>query len=560
MKTIIVIGGLSAGPSAAAKARRTDENARIILFEKTAHISYATCGIPYAFSGKIKERDKLMVVKPELLEKRFNIEVHLNEEVTDIDPIKHIITTSKGIYHYDKLVMATGARSFVPPIWNLEKATNWSNCRTIEDYDKMIEDGMLAEAKNITILGGGLVGVEVAENLMKAGKNVTVVELAPHILPMWDHKFGYFAETVLRENGINVVNNTSADEVIVTGNKLTAVKLSDKQLIETDYLIVGIGARPNTELLMAKGAKHLRNGALVVNERMETSLPDIYAAGDCAAIMNIQTGEHDFFPLGTHSNKGGRAAGANASGGNEVFKGAYKTAIVKVFGYTLARTGFNGKSMDLFKRQYKSSFTITAGTPSFYPDPKDMFTEIFFEPETGEILGAEIFGEHGVDKRIDVLSTCIYAKLKVDDLPHLDLAYAPPFSPAKDPVIVAGYVAANRLLKGYRDIRLEELKAELRLDSQNFTLIDVRTPAEINKLGKIKGAINIEIDQLRNRLQELEKEKPIVLYCAKGMRGYISSTILLNHGFKKISNLSGGFNAWKKSGFPVEQNEDIVVA
>ncbi len=556
MKTIIVIGGLSAGPSAAAKARRTDENARILLFEKTAHVSYATCGIPYAFSGKIKERDKLMVVKPEFLEKRFNIEMHLREEVIDINPDNHTITTPTATYSYDKLIMATGARSFVPPIGNLDKAENWANCRTIEDYDKMIEDGILSIAKNITILGGGLVGVEVAENLMKAGKNVTIVELAPHILPMWDDKFGYFAETILKENGINIIANTSAKEVALSGDKIRAVNLVDGQAIPTDYLIVGIGARPNTELLVSKGADHLRNGALKVNEKMETNLPDIYAAGDCASIMNLQTGDHDFFPLGTHSNKGGRAAGANAAGGNETFKGAYKTAIVKVFGYTLARTGFNSKSLKAANRKYAPSLTVAAGTPSFYPDPKDMYTEIFYDPDTHEILGAEIFGEHGVDKRIDVLSTCIYAKLKITDLPQLDLAYAPPFSPAKDPVIVAGFVASNGL-NGYKEIDLETFNLQLIQENQSFTLIDVRTPAEIDRLGKIHGAINIDIDQLRDRITELDREQPVILYCAKGMRGYISATILMNYGFRHVSNLSGGFNAWSKAGYQVEKVVEV---
>ncbi len=556
MKTIIVIGGLSAGPSAAAKARRTNEKARILLFEKTAHVSYATCGIPYAFSGKIKERDKLMVVKPELLEKRFNIEMHLQEEVIDINPDNHTITTPIATYTYDKLIMATGARSFVPPIGNLDKAENWANCRTIEDYDKMIEDGMLSIAKNITILGGGLVGVEVAENLMKAGKNVTIVELAPHILPMWDDKFGYFAETILKENGINIIANTSAKEVALSGDKIRAVNLVDGQAIPTDYLIVGIGARPNTELLVSKGADHLRNGALKVNEKMETNLPDIYAAGDCASIMNLQTGEHDFFPLGTHSNKGGRAAGANAAGGNEIFKGAYKTAIVKVFGYTLARTGFNTKSLKAANRKYAPSLTVATGTPSFYPDPKDMYTEIFYDPDTYEILGAEIFGEHGVDKRIDVLSTCIYAKLKITDLPQLDLAYAPPFSPAKDPVIVAGFVASNGL-NGYKEIDLETFNLKLTQKNQSFTLIDVRTPAEIDRLGKIQGAINIDIDQMRDRITELDREQPVILYCAKGMRGYISATILKNYGFKQVFNLSGGFNAWSKAGYQVEKVVEV---
>ena len=420
-ETIIIVGGLSAGPSAAAKARRVNENAKILLFEKTEYISYATCGIPYSLSGTIKKRDKLLVVKPDLLRDRFNIDVHLNEPVVDILPEEHKIVTLKGEYNYTKLIYAAGAWPFVPPINNLSEAENWTNCRTIEEYDKIVADNVLTEKKDITVLGAGLIGVEVAENLNKIGKNVTIVELAPTVLSPWDSKFGNLAENVLKDNGIQVYTNTTVDDLKVEDGHIVEVRLSNGDVIPSDYLLMGIGGRPNTSMLASKGAETIRNGAIKVNAKMETNLPDIYAAGDCASIMNIQTGEHDYFPMGTHANKGGRAAGANAAGGEEHFKGAYRTAIVKVFDYTLARTGMNPRSLKMMNQDFESTLVVAPSTPGFYPNPKDMILEIYYNANTREILGAEIFGEKGIDKRIDVLSTAILGKLTVDDLPDLDL-------------------------------------------------------------------------------------------------------------------------------------------
>ena len=340
-ETIIIVGGLSAGPSAAAKARRINEKAKILLFEKTSYISYATCGIPYSMSGTIASREKLMVVSPDLLKKRFDIDVHLDEPMTEILPEEHMVVTSKGSYTYSKLIYTAGANPFVPPILNLDKTDQWSNCRTIEDYDKICSDQVLTDKKNIMIVGAGLIGVEVAENLNHIGKNVTLVELSPSVLPAWDHKFGNLAENVLKEHGINVLTNKTVKELILEGQQIVEIVLSDDTRIPTDYLLMGIGGKPNTHLLISKGADHIGNGAVKVNEKMETSLPDIYAAGDCASIKNVITEKHDYFPMGTHANKGGRAAGANAAGGNEKFRGAYRTAIVKVFDHTLARTGLN---------------------------------------------------------------------------------------------------------------------------------------------------------------------------------------------------------------------------
>lgn len=543
---IIIIGGLSAGPSAAAKAKRTDENAEIIMFEKTEHISYATCGIPYAMSGKIKSRDKLMVVQPETLEKRFGVELHLNEPVIEVDPTAQLVFTDKGSYHYDKLIVTTGGRAFLPPIEHIGDCENWAFAKTIEDYDKIMKKGVVEKAEHITIVGAGLIGLETAENLIQAGKKVTVVELSDQVLGIWDEKFGLMAATELVKNGVDLKLGTYVKEVIP---KAQEIVLSNGERFFTDFMLVGISVKPNTEMFIEKGAEHLRNGALIVNERMETSLPNIYAAGDCASVPHFLTGESSWFPMGTHSNKAGRVAGANAAGGDETFTGGYGTAIMKLFDYTIARTGMGPKELERKHIPYHATMLVSGATPSFYPDQKDIFMEIYHDPETGQLLGAEMIGENGIDKRVDVLSTAIYAKLTIHDLPRLDLAYAPPFSPAKDPVIVAGYVAENSLKGNYKllDVRGAQ---QLMEETEDLTILDVRSISEFYHLGSIEGAINIPLDVLRERMDELDKEKPLFIYCARGARGYVASTILSQYGFKQLYNLAGGYTAWKHMVMP----------
>lgn len=546
MKRIIVIGGLSAGPSAAAKARREDENAEIILFEKGANISYATCGMPYAFSGVIEDRSNLIVVKPELLQNRFNIDVRLSEEIIKIDTDNKVVYSKKGDYSYDTLVFATGARSIVPPIKNIEKATNWSTCRSMVDYDKITEEGLASNSKHITVIGAGLIGVEVAENLCEAGKQVTLIEGDSQVLNMWQPKFGKIAKDVLKENGIEVITGGLVSEFELNKDwKIDGVKIKGGKTIKTDFVILSVGIKPNTDLLLENNAEHIGNGALKVNEKMETSLKDVYAAGDNVAIKNLQTNEFDYFPLGTHSNKAGRAAGANAVGGNLQFNGAYKTAIIKVFDYTLARTGLNPKALNNLKIPFKTVLTIAGSTPGYYPGQKDLITEIYYNAETEEILGAELFGEVGVDKRVDVLSTAIYAKLKITDLAQLDLAYAPPFSPAKDPVVVTSFVAENILNSKSEQISVEELENIYEDNKmEDYFLIDSRTTAEYEK-GTIPGAVNYPLDNLRQYVEIVKnQDKPVIIFCQKGLRGYLAELILRHNGIEEIVNVAGGFKLW----------------
>lgn len=559
MERIIIIGGLSAGPSAAAKARRENENAEIILFEKGENISYATCGMPYAFSGIIENRSDLIVVKPDLMRTRFNIDVKMNEEIVSIDTDSKIVYSDKGVYSYDKLVFATGAKSIVPPIKNIKKATNWSTCRSMADFDKITKEGLTSTSKHITIIGAGLIGVEVAENLREAGKEVTLIEGADQILTMWNPKFATFAETVLKNNGIEVITSGIVSEFeLDEKGKIAGIVIAGHEVVKTDFVILSVGIMPNTDLLVKLGAEHIKNGALKVNERMETSIKDVYAAGDNVSIKNLQTNEFDYFPLGTHSNKGGRAAGANAAGKNIVFKGAYKTAIVKVFDYTLARTGLNPKALTELAIPFETVLTIAGSTPSYYPGQKDLITEIYYNPINEEILGAEFFGEVGVDKRVDVLSTAIYAKLKISDLSQLDLAYAPPFSPAKDPVVVTGFVAENMLDDKAIQMSVEELEVYLEKTNPNeFLLLDVRTVKEFEE-GTIKHAVNIPLDEIRNNIDFIKNQnKPIILFCRRGLRGYLAELILKHHHIKDMVNVAGGITVWKMVGGLVLKPKEI---
>lgn len=560
--TIIIVGGLSAGPSAAAKARRENEHARIMLFEKTADISYATCGIPYALSGVIASRDKLLVVRPELLQQRFNIEMHLGETVLDIDaPAQEVITT-RGRYHYDQLVFAAGARAVIPPIagddgaspdtW--QQAPNWSTVRSLDDFDRLtplLTDGRTRRA---VVLGGGLIGVETAENLHKRGIAVTVIEGAEQILAQWSPPFAHFAQTVMTEHGVEVITGHSAQTIHTADGRITAVTVTNRagqqRRLDTDLLLLSTGIRPNTEMLLRQGAQAMPNGALIVNDQMQTSLPHIYAAGDCVALPNPLSGTRSYLPLGTHSNKAGRTTGINAVGAvTDRYPGGYGTAIVQVFNFTLARTGLTQR--ELGDRPVARSYIHANATPSYYPDARDMVLEITYEPETGRLLAAEAFGEHGVDKRIDVLATCLYAGLTVEDLPNLDLAYAPPYSPAKDPVVVAGYVAGNHRRHQCAPLSPMQFAQALAASPQSYQLLDVRTASERSCHGAIAGGLHIELDQLRDRLHELDHNRPVYVYCARGTRGYLAALILKHHGFGVVRNLAGGFKAWTMQGYPV---------
>jgi rhodanese-related sulfurtransferase len=307
---------------------------------------------------------------------------------------------------------------------------------------------------------------------------------------------------------------------------------------------MSVGIKPNTEMLLNKGAQALPNGALIVNEKFETSLPHIYAAGDNASILNLMNNKSDYMPLGTHSNKGGRAAAINATGNTEKLFGGYKTAIIKLFDHTLARTGCGPRELQRQGIPFKKNLVVVHATPGYYPDPSDIILETYYHAEEQTLLGAELFGQAGVDKRVDVLSTAIYAKLKITDLAQLDLAYAPPFSPAKDPVVVSGHMAENTLRNEYDEISAEELH-ELISENTDIQLIDVRTKSERVTEGFIPGSVNLPLDNLRDNLELVSRTRSVILHCSKGLRGYLAYRILKQNGFQNVRNLGGGYKVWE---------------
>jgi flagellar hook-basal body protein len=360
-------------------------------------------------------------------------------------------------------------------------------------------------------------------------------------------------------DGTEVYSKNGAFKVDENG-KIHQVIIDGKKPIETDFVILSVGIKPNTELLVKQGAKHIKNGALIVNEKMETSIQDVYAAGDNVAIKNLQTNEYGYFPLGTHSNKAGRAAGANAVGSETIFKGAYHTAIVQVFNYTFARTGLNSTYLKEQNINFKTVLSIVGATPGYYPDKKEIVSEIYFDAKTEEIYGAELVGEVGVDKRIDVLSTAIYAKLKISDLAQLDLAYAPPYSPAKDSVVVSSFISENIKTEECPQISVDDLDTFIEeTPKDNYLLIDTRTQEEYEE-GTLPNAINIPIDEVRSQIDFIKKEsKPVILICRSGLRAYIVQLILVHNNIPEVTNVGGGIKLWKLCNKPVTKPKEMFV-
>lgn len=446
---IAIIGGVAAGTSAAAKARRVDSNTEIVLFEKDKDISYAGCGLPYYISGVTSTRDKVVINTPEEFIKKYEVDVRVRHEVTEILPGKKLLKykdldqEKTGEYRYDKLIITTGASPVIPSIPGIE-LDNILQLRTVGDADRIkniIEDQNPDKA---TIVGAGLIGLEMAESFKESGLEVTVIEKLPHVLPQFSADMAEIVEEHLKEKGVKLILGDGVKEF--TGNKTVKKIYSEKgQKIETDLVLISIGIRPNVELAEKAGIKIGKTGAIAVNKKMETSQPDIYAAGDCAESIDLITEKPVWVPLGSTANKQGRVAGENATGGNYEHDGILKTGITKIFDLTVARTGLSEKEakeegFDVITTKIKA-----ANHAGYYPDLERLHLKGVFDKKTGRIIGAEVIGKTGADKRIDVLSTAIYSKLTARDLFQIDLAYAPPYSTPKDPVAVLGMVAEKKL-------------------------------------------------------------------------------------------------------------------
>ncbi|MDG4974486.1 FAD-dependent oxidoreductase [Lactococcus lactis] len=536
---ILIVGGVAGGMSAATRLRRLNENAEIIVFEKGPYVSFANCGLPYYVGGEIAEREKLIVQSAKALKNRFNLEVRENSEVIAIDSEgKKVTVVSNGesyVESYDKLILSPGAKPIIPQIKGLNQATNVFSLRNIPDVDKIMTYLKAKAPKSATIIGAGFIGLEMAENLAKRGLSVTIVEKAPHVLPTIDREMAAFVNEELIKNNLSVMTNRGAVEF-----KNDEILLDNGESLQSDLTILSVGIQPETSLAKSAGIKLGLRNAILVDEHYETSVKDIYAVGDAIVVKN-QLGQDALISLASPANRQGRQVADIISGLPVKNRGSLGTAIVRVFDLQVASTGLSEFQLRGLKINHKIVHVTANNHAGYYPDATSIVLKLIFELESGQIFGAQAIGKEGVDKRIDILSTAIKAKLTVFDLPELELTYAPPFGSAKDPVNMAGYAATNLLLGQSENIQWHEIAAEL---AKGKVLLDVRNPNELAK-GKFKNSQNIPLDDLRERLNELDKKTEYIVSCQSGLRSYNAERILKQEGYK-VKNLDGAFGLYSK--------------
>lgn len=536
---ILIVGGVAGGMSAATRLRRLNENAEIIVFEKGPYVSFANCGLPYYVGGEIAEREKLIVQSAKALKNRFNLEVRENSEVIAIDSEgKKVTVVSNGesyVESYDKLILSPGAKPIIPQIKGLNQATNVFSLRNIPDVDKIMTYLKAKAPKSATIIGAGFIGLEMAENLAKRGLSVTIVEKAPHVLPTIDREMAAFVNEELIKNNLSVMTNRGAVEF-----KNDEILLDNGESLQSDLTILSVGIQTETSLAKSAGIKLGLRNAILVDEHYETSVKNIYAVGDAIVVKN-QLGQDALISLASPANRQGRQVADIISGLPVKNRGSLGTAIVRVFDLQVASTGLSEFQLRGLKINHKIVHVTANNHAGYYPDATSIVLKLIFELESGQIFGAQAIGKEGVDKRIDILSTAIKAKLTVFDLPELELTYAPPFGSAKDPVNMAGYAATNLLLGQSENIQWHELAAEL---AKGKVLLDVRNPNELAK-GKFKNSQNIPLDDLRERLNELDKKTEYIVSCQSGLRSYNAERILKQEGYK-VKNLDGAFGLYSK--------------
>ena len=543
MKTVIV-GGVAGGASAAARLRRLDESAEIVMFERGEYISFANCGLPYYIGGEIVKKSALTLQTPQSFRSRFNVDVRVNSEVTAIDRAAKTVTVNskeRGEYteSYDKLILSPGAAPIVP---NMEGADldRVFTLRNIPDTIKIKEYVEEEFPGSAVVVGGGYIGVEMAENLKKAGVEVTIVELADHVIAPLDYDMACDVHRHLRENGVTLILQNGVQSIAEEGSKLK-VTLSSGQ-VETDMVILAVGVRPDTALAKEAGLTLNPRGAIVVDEHMLTSDPDIYAVGDAVEITDFVTGQKGYIPLAGPANKQGRIAADNICGIPSVYKNTQGSSILKVFDMTVATTGVNERTAKAAGLNYDKVYTYSNSHASYYPGSTGMSIKTIYEKGTVRILGAQIVGFDGVDKRCDVLATAIRAGMTASDLCDLELCYAPPFGSAKDPVNFVGYVIENTLSGQVKNFFWDDV-ASLPRDG-SVTLLDVRTDSERANGQYIEGFLHIPVDELRQRAGELDKSKPVYIHCRTGLRSYVACRMLAGMGFD-CYNLSGGWRLYE---------------
>lgn len=538
---VIIIGGVAGGASAAARIRRLDETAQIIVLERSNYVSYANCGLPYFIGGVIREQAELTLQTPQSFWERFHIDVRVRNEAVDIDVKSKTVAIRRldtgEIYHeqYDKLLLSPGAKPVVPHLPGVTSDRIFS-LRTVEDtlrIRKFIEEYKPATA---VLVGGGFIGLEMAENLTAMGISVTVIQRSNQLFAPMDADMASFIHAQMRSHGVKLELEKTVTGFSSKGGKpVTMIK--DSEPISSDMVLLGVGVEPDTVLAEKAGLALGIRGAVAVNEYMETSVPDIYAVGDAVEVSHFVTGKKALISLAGPANKQGRIAADNICGGNSMFKGTQGSSVIKIFEMTGAVTGINEKTAEAAGIVYDKVVLSPVSHAAYYPGGQTMYMKVLYEKETLRLLGAQIAGYEGVDKRIDVLAAAIRAGMTADKLAELELAYAPPYSSAKDPVNMAGFMIENLETEKVAQFHWNEVE-KLKCDG-SMTLIDVRTAEEFDS-GHIKGFFNIPVDELREHIEEFDIKKPVYVVCQSGLRSYIACCILSQYGFE-CYNLSGGY-------------------
>ena len=541
---VLIVGGVAGGASAAARLRRLDEKAEIIMFERGEYISFANCGLPYYIGGEINKKSALTLQTPQSFNSRFNVDVRVWNEVTAIDPEKkqvtvHNVQTGEDYTEsYDELILSPGAAPLVPKMDGVDDPRVFT-LRNIPDTVK-IRDYVEEEfPESVVVVGGGYIGVEMAENLKKAGLNVTIVELADHVIAPLDGDMAAEVHRYLRDQGVELMLGKAVQSMEDKGGKLT-LHLSEGE-IETDMVILSVGVRPDTALAQGAGLELNAKGAIVVNEHMQTSKEHIYAVGDAIEIVDFATGKKGYVPLAGPANKQGRIAADNICGIKSSYKNTLGSSVLKIFDMTVAMTGVNERTAQAAGLDYDKVYTYSQSHASYYPGGHGISIKTLYEKGTGKILGAQLVGYDGVDKRCDVIATAIRAGMTAYDLTELELCYAPPFGSAKDPVNFVGYVIENTLTGKVKNFFWNDVEKLPRDGS--VTLLDVRTPSE-REVGHIPGFIHIPLDELRQRAGELPQDKPVYIHCHSGLRSYLACRMLTGLGYD-CYNLSGGWRFYE---------------
>jgi NADPH-dependent 2,4-dienoyl-CoA reductase/sulfur reductase-like enzyme/rhodanese-related sulfurtransferase len=541
-KKIVIIGGVAGGASAAARARRLSEDAEIILFERSEYISFANCGLPYHIGGTIDDRRRLLVQTPESFRRRFRIDVRIQSEVVAINraeknvTVRNTETGEKYTESYDTLVLSPGAEPNRFPIPGMDIG-NVFTLRTMNDMDAIMQRMREDSTGRAIVVGGGYIGLEITEAFVQRGISVTLVELAPQVMVTADPEMTALIKHNLIEQSVDLRLNTSVESISRNGDS-TIAALSSGETVTCGLIVFSVGVKPDIAFAKDAGIEIGERGGIVVDSRMRTNDPDIYAVGDAVEVTDFVGGFQTVIPLAGPANRQGRIAADTIFGRDSEYKNTQGTAICKVFDTVIAMTGMNEKGLKRIGRNYEKIYIHPANHATYYPGSSPVSLKLLFDPDNGSILGAQAVGYEGIDKRIDVLAVAIRAGLTVFDLEHLELSYAPPYGSAKDPVNFAGFVASNVLRGDARVCHYEDIVKP----GDNHLILDVRTQFEFRK-GTIPGAINIPVDDLRNRLGELPKNKEILVTCQVGLRGYLACRILAQNGFT-CRNFSGGYKTY----------------